>query len=77
MAAALWYSSLKGKPVLQEGGKKARVRTCYFKTLNPSLDNLAFPLAEQTALAVVLATLYPPCYQRVYCLLFPLLIGIN
>ena len=35
MAAALWYSSLKGKPVLQEGEGENEIEDMLFQNLAP------------------------------------------
>ena len=63
MAVVLWYSSVKGKPVLQEGEGENETEDMLFQNINPPPANPALPLAEQAALAVVPTALMPPIYS--------------
>ena len=59
MATALWYSSLKGKLVLQEGEGESKSEDMLFQNLKPPPTNPAPPLAEQDALTYALPPVSP------------------
>ena len=54
----------KGKPVLQKGEGESESEDMLFQNLKPPLANLAPPLADQTATAVVPTAPMPPTYSR-------------
>ena len=59
MATALWYSGLKGKPVLREGEGESKSEDMLFQNLKPPPTNPAPPLAEQDALTYALSPVSP------------------